>query len=128
MPLKGRKILVVEDEYLVADDLASLLREANAEVIGPASSLPKAMRLASDTELIDAAVLDINLRGVDVFPLVDELRMRGIPLMFLTGYGENNIPPDYAAVARFEKPMGAAHVVEGLRALLEARASSSSAN
>lgn len=119
MPLNGRKILVVEDEYLVADDLAALLREAHAEVIGPASSLPKAIRLAADSELIDAAVLDINLRGVSVFPLVEELKARGIPLMFLTGYGENNIPPDYAGVMRCEKPMGTANVVEALRAMLD---------
>ena len=118
MPLNGRKILIVEDEYLIADDLATLLREANAEVVGPAASLPRAVRLAGDTEQIDAAVLDINLRGVNVFPLADELRQRNIPILFLTGYGENSIPVDYAAIRRCEKPMGAAHVVEELRALL----------
>lgn len=119
MPLNGRKILIVEDEYLIADDLSALLLAANAELIGPAASLPQAIRLAADTELIDAAVLDINLRGVDVFPLVDELRSRGIPVMFLTGYGQNNIPADYLGIARCEKPMGSAYVVEQLRAMLD---------
>jgi DNA-binding response OmpR family regulator len=118
MPLNGRKILIVEDEYLIADDLAALLREAHAEVIGPASSLPTAIRLAGDTELIDAAVLDIDLRGVTVFPLVDELNGRGIPILFLTGYGEDNIPSEYLAIVRCEKPMGAAHVVNELNAML----------
>lgn len=118
MPLSGRRILVVEDEYLIADDLAALLRGAGAEVIGPAASLPKAMRLASDTQHFDAAVLDINLRGVNVFPLADELLARGIPMLFMTGYGENNVPADYCTIARFEKPTGTARVVEELDLLL----------
>jgi DNA-binding response OmpR family regulator len=118
MPLKGSRILIVEDEYLIADDLAALLREAHAEVIGPVASLPMAMRLVADTEWIDAAVLDVNLRGVNVFPLADELKGRLVPIMFLTGYGANNIPAEYADVVRCEKPMGATHVVEELSALI----------
>lgn len=118
MPLNGRKILVVEDEYLIADDLTALLREAGADVIGPAASLPSAVRLASDTELIDAAVLDINLRGVAVFPLADELVRRNVPILFMTGYGETNVPSEYCSFGRCEKPMGAAHVVEELTSLL----------
>ena len=118
MPLDGRKILVVEDEYLIADDLATLLGEARAEVIGPAASLPKAIRLAADTERIDAAVLDISLRGVNVFPLVDELSGRGIPVLFLTGFGENHIPDEYREITRCEKPMGTAHVINELKVML----------
>ena len=124
MPLAGRKILIVEDEYLIAEDLAALLREAHAEIIGPAASLPQAMRLVSETDHIDAAVLDINLRGVNVFPCVDELRSRGIPTMFMTGYGENNIPADYSTIGRCEKPLGATHVVEELRSLLSSQEAS----
>jgi DNA-binding response OmpR family regulator len=118
LPLNGCKILVVEDEYLIAEDLAALLRDAHADVIGPAESLPQAMRLAADTELIDAAVLDINLRGVTVFPLADELTSRSIPIMFLTGYGENNIPEEYGEIVCCEKPMGVTHIVAQLQAIL----------
>jgi DNA-binding response OmpR family regulator len=118
LPLNGCKILVVEDEYLIAEDLAALLRDARADVIGPAESLPQAMRLAADTELIDAAVLDINLRGVTVFPLADELTSRAIPIMFLTGYGENNIPEEYGEIVCCEKPMGVTHIVDQLKAIL----------
>ena len=118
MALRGSKILIVEDEYLIADDLAALLREAHAEIIGPAASLPKAMRLAADTERIDAAVLDVNLRGVNVYPLADELKGRQVPILFLTGYGANNIPAEYANVLRCEKPLGATRVVEELSALI----------
>ena len=118
MPLNGCKILVVEDEYMIADDLVALLCDARAEVIGPAASLPQAIRLAADTEVIDAAVLDINLRGVPVFPLVDELAGRAVPMMFLTGYGENNIPGEYSDIVRCEKPMSAAHIIGMLQAML----------
>lgn len=119
MPLNGRRILIVEDEYLIAEDLAALLREAHAEVIGPAASLPKAVRLAGETERIDAAVLDINLRGVDVFPLAEDLRSRGVPIMFMTGYGQNNIPDEFASINRCENPTGVSSVVEELRSMLD---------
>ena len=116
--MNGCRILVVEDEYMIADDLVALLRDAHAEVIGPAASLPQAIRLAADTEVIDAAVLDIDLGGVTVFPLVDVLAGRGIPMMFLTGYSENNIPDEYRDIVRCDKPVGAAHVVAALKTLL----------
>ncbi|MDP9423810.1 MAG: response regulator [Pseudomonadota bacterium] len=116
--LAGRNVLVVEDEFLIADDLAAVLRGAGAEVIGPAASLPSAIRLAGDSQRIDAAVLDIHLDGVTVFPLADELRTRNVPMLFLTGYGDDYIPDNYSAVLRCDKPIGAAHVVERLKSLV----------
>lgn len=124
MPLKNRKILVVEDEYLIADDLAGLLKEAGAEVIGPAASLPQAIRLAGDTDTIDAAALDINLRGVEVFPLADELVGRGVPMLFLTGYGTNHIPERFANICRCEKPMEIGNVVQQLSKMVKPEAAS----
>ena len=109
---------MVEDEYLIADDLAEMLREAGADVVGPAASLPSALRLASHSERIDAAILDVQLDGVTVFPLAGELRARGIPMMFLTGGGGDGIPDDFAAVSRCDKPVGAAHVLKQLEAIL----------
>lgn len=117
-PLWRRNILVVEDEFLIADDVAALLREKGANVIGPASSLPEGMRLAGDTQTIDAAVLNIDLAGVPVFPLADELRRRGVRIMFLTGYGDSQIPNEYAAIPCCEKPTGPACVIDELVAIL----------
>ena len=122
MPLQGSRILVVEDEYLIADDLAERLREAGADVIGPAASLPQAMRLAGDAGSIDAAALDINLRGVEVFPLADELAGRGVPMLFLTGYGTNHIPERFAQICRCEKPMEIGNVVTQLSKMLKPEA------
>ena len=119
MPLSGQKILIVEDEYMIADDLAAQLRQAGAEVIGPAASLPAAVRKLEGIGRIDAAVLDINLGGVNVFPVVDELIRQGVPIMFLTGYGEENIPPEYASIACCEKPMGTSRVVEDICAMID---------
>lgn len=117
-PLTNRNILVVEDGYLIADDLGAALREGGATVIGPASSLPKAMRLSADGRRIDAAILNVDLRGVAVFPLADELLSRGVPFLFLTGYGEHHIPERYGAIVRCEKPVSAGHVIDKLKELL----------
>lgn len=118
LPFSGCNIMLVEDEFLIADDVATMLREAGAAVIGPAVSLPEAMRLASDTAHIDAAVLNIDLNGVTVFPLADELLARGVRIMFMTGYGEAEIPREYAAIPCCRKPVGAACVLDELKTLL----------
>lgn len=102
--LEGVRVLVVEDEYMIADDLVRVLSEAGAKVIGPASSLTGATDLAEAT-LLDAAVLDINLRGIAVYPLVDMLRARGVPVVLATGYGTDAIPLAYADLPHCEKPV-----------------------
>ena len=118
LPLAGCKILIVEDEYLIAEDVAATLREAGASIIGPAARLSDGMRLAGDTGQIDAAVLNIDLGGVTVFPLADELRSRGIRFIFLTGYVDGQIPDEYAAIPRCKKPTTPGCVIEELRPLL----------
>jgi DNA-binding response OmpR family regulator len=118
LPLNGCSIMVVEDEFLIADDISTILREAGADVIGPAASLPEGMRLAGDTQMIDAAVLNIDLNGVTVFPLADELLGRGVRIMFLTGYGESTIPEQYAAIPCCAKPAPPGSLIEELKALL----------
>lgn len=110
--------MVVEDEFLIADDVAALLREAGADVIGPAESLPQGMRLAADTQTIHAAVLNIDLNGVTVFPLADELQSRGVKILFMTGYGESSIPDTYAGVPCCRKPTTQTCVIDELVELL----------
>lgn len=98
------RILVVEDEYLLADALADALTNLGAQVVGPIGQLVEAMALIETTP-IDGAVLDINLRGETVFPLADALMVRGVPFVFATGYGHENIPAVYKDVPILSKPV-----------------------
>jgi CheY-like chemotaxis protein len=85
--LSRLKILVVEDEPLVAMALENLLVDSGCTVIGPASNLRQGMRLVGE-EAPDGAVLDVNLRGEMVFPLADALAAQSIPFAYVTGYGK----------------------------------------
>lgn len=85
--LRGKRILVVEDEFLVALEAASMLAELGATVVGPAYRADEALHYAT-TEALDAAVLDINLGTCTSDKVADALRDRGVPLVFATGYGQ----------------------------------------
>jgi DNA-binding LytR/AlgR family response regulator len=103
--LAGRRVLVVEDEYLLAAEVVKDIRALGAEVIGPVATVDDALDLLAETERLDAALLDLNLCGEMAFPIADALMERGVPFVFATGYDRFAIPPRYAAVRRFEKPV-----------------------
>jgi DNA-binding LytR/AlgR family response regulator len=120
-PLRGMRVLIVEDEYVVASDLVRLLKDVGAMVAGPVASVGEALLLVTDGENgLDAAVLDVNLHGERVFPVADALADRGVPVVFTTGYDESVIPAAYASVPRCEKPVDHRALV-GLLALWKAR-------
>lgn len=104
-PLRDRRILVVEDDYLLAEDLRSELEAQGAQVLGPAPSVPRALALLSADPPLDAAVLDMNLGGQMVYPVADALLGRGIRFVFVTGYNRSVVPDPYARVACLEKPL-----------------------
>lgn len=85
-PLTGKRVLVVEDEAIIAAMVEDMLTELGATVVGPASSIKKALVLAN-TDGIDAAVLDVNIRSERIDPVADALRARQVPVVFATGYG-----------------------------------------
>jgi DNA-binding response OmpR family regulator len=85
--LTGKKILLVEDEVLIAEMVVDMLEGLGATVIGPATSLETGLSLAG-SEDIDAAVLDVNLRGKRIDPIAEVLIGRGVPVVFATGYGK----------------------------------------
>lgn len=116
--LQGRRILVVEDEYFLADDVRDALSEAGAEVLGPVPSVEEATALIAQEARIDAAVLDINLRGDLVFPVADALRARGVPFAFATGYDRWALPDRFADALRVEKPLQARNIASTLGPLL----------
>jgi DNA-binding response OmpR family regulator len=86
-PDRAARILVVEDEMLVAMVLEDQLTEAGCEVVGPAFSVEHAMRLG-ESEPLDGAVLDINLAGEKVYPVADLLAARNVPFVYVTGFGQ----------------------------------------
>jgi CheY-like chemotaxis protein len=100
--LHSLRILVVEDSLLTADAIQDLLDASGCEVIGPVSTVEAALDLVA-REALDGAVLDINLNGTFSFPVAAALIERDIPFLFLTGYDELVIPPQYRAKLRLEK-------------------------
>lgn len=119
-PLQGFRVLVVEDEFLLADELRSELEQAGAEIIGPIGHLAGAMALANAHITIDAAVLDLNLGGEEVFPLADLLCARGVPLIFSTGYDRVSLPSRFANVPACVKPVPLSQVVAMLQGVIGA--------
>ncbi|HEY7851991.1 MAG TPA: response regulator [Caulobacteraceae bacterium] len=85
--LTGRRVLLVEDEAMIAMLLEDMLSDLGCHVLGPAYGLSQALQLAKEHEVIDVAILDVNLAGQPVFAVADILRDRRVPLIFSTGYG-----------------------------------------
>lgn len=105
--LQGCRILVVEDEYLLADDIARALASAGAEVLGPVASADAAATMIAAETRIDAAILDISLRDGAVFPAADTLVERNIPFAFVTGYDEWSVPDRFKGRPIIGKPFDA---------------------
>jgi CheY-like chemotaxis protein len=123
--LRGRRILVVEDVYIIANDIARRLRSLGCEPLGPAADMSSGIELLASEErrngLPDAVVLDIHLgSGEMVFPMAEALGQRGIPFLFVTGYGARAIPDAWRHVPRLQKPLGSHDLEAGLRTLLQA--------
>ena len=98
-PMSGKRILVVEDEVIVAMLLEDILADAGATVVGPAARVARALELL-EAEPVDAALLDLNLAGEVTIPVAEELKRRGIPFAFATGYGKGlELPPKLAEAA-----------------------------
>jgi CheY-like chemotaxis protein len=101
--LSGQRILVVEDDMLIAVFLEETLRDLGCVVVGPVSKLERALQLATD-EVLDAAILDVTIRGGHVFSAAERLRDRGIPFALATGYGDWALPDSMQGQPRLTKP------------------------
>src|SRR3712207_5045929 len=112
--LQGRRILVVEDEYMMADDLRRDLEKAGAEVVGPVPSVADALRLMAQADILDGAILDVNLRGEKAYLVADALRERGVPFVLATGYEQWALPEAYKDVPRCDKPIDLRHLARAL--------------
>lgn len=120
--LRGCRVLVVEDDFLIADDFSRRLVAHGAEIIGPAATLDAARQVLDRAGSVDVAVLDVNLRGTVVFPFARHLEAMGVPFLFCTGYGEDPIGECFRDVTRFEKPLshqGFAEMVQMIARLMQ---------
>lgn len=112
--LAGRRVLVVEDESLVAMLLETILEDMGCTPVGPASTVEEGLAMAEDPEPLDAALLDVNVAGQQVFPIADALTARGVPFVFSTGYGQGGLPDAWRGHPTVQKPFTEASMREAL--------------
>lgn len=109
----GRRVLVVEDEVLIAITLEDMLDAAGYTVVGPFGRVAEALRVAQ-AETIDAALLDVNVAGEKVFPVAFALEKRGVPFLLLTGYGQSALPRERTDWAVCPKPFHEEELIDWL--------------
>ena len=112
--LHDRHILIIEDEYMLADELRCAFGEAGGTVLGPVGNVPDALDLIKREGRIEGAVLDVNLHGEMAFPVADLLIERGVPFVFTTGYDESIIPDRFSKILRCEKPIAVDGIIRAI--------------
>jgi CheY-like chemotaxis protein len=101
--LTGWRVLIVEDQMIIAMEIEDVLLELGCVVVGPIGTVDAALALARK-EALDAAILDVSLDDEKVFPVAEMLQARGIPFIFSTGYGEAALPEKWRTPLRLSKP------------------------
>jgi DNA-binding response OmpR family regulator len=115
--LEGIRVLVVEDEFLVATLIEDMLMAAGCVVAGPIPRISEALD-AVDRGTFDAAVLDVNLGGDRVYPVADALSRRNVPFVFITGYGTGVLSGEHAERPRLCKPFKMADLLGKLSSMV----------
>jgi DNA-binding response OmpR family regulator len=118
MNLAGRRILVVEDEMLISLLIEDVLTDEECIIIGPFDRVAKALG-AAQSEMLDAALLDVNVAGTKIYPIAEILAMRGIPFMLLSGYGADAVPSGHPEWRAFSKPFRPEDLVAALTKEIE---------
>lgn len=117
-PLKGLRVLIVEDEAPIALQVEDMLVESECDVVGPASRVGQALKLIAD-EPVDAAVLDLNIAGDLVYPVADALEKRGLPYIFATGYGASSLTEPYRSRRVLQKPFSRRDLLQAMAEALQ---------
>ncbi len=115
--LNGKRIVVVEDDFLLATDICRELRDLGATVLGPAPTPFYATQLIGRRK-IDAAVLDIRLHGTNVFGVADLLQNQGVPILFATAYDRHALPARFRDASLLEKPLDRKKLVSEIVAMI----------
>ena len=105
--LNGLRLLLVEDEYVLAVGLSDLLEDLGANVLGPVASVDDALALVRDVPEIDAAILDVNVGSELVYPVADALLARNVPFFFSTAQDPMLMPERFRGVPLCPKPFDA---------------------
>jgi CheY-like chemotaxis protein len=111
--LSNRKVLVVEDEMMIAMLIEDMLDEFGCKLVGPATNVPRALELIAK-ESIDVAVLDLNLDGKDTYAIADALQRKNVPFIFATGYGSAGLRQEYGNRPVLQKPFPASDLETAL--------------
>jgi CheY-like chemotaxis protein len=111
------RVLIVEDEALIAMLIEDMLSELGCEAVGPATRLDRALAMAA-TESLDLAVLDVNLGSEQSFPVAEVLQKRGIPFVFATGYGSKGLDSRFERNITLKKPFEAHQLEQALAQVL----------
>lgn len=120
-PLTGRRVLVIEDEYFLADDIVRALTSLGARIIGPYGDLDEATDIVDRDVAIDAAIVDINLKNKMAFPLARVLRSRKVPFVFTSGYDRAWIEPEFQDVRLWGKPLDIKALTRELTSMIKGR-------
>jgi DNA-binding NtrC family response regulator len=118
--VRGRRVLIVEDEAMIAMLLELVLQNADCAVVGPVSSVSSALRLIERQQL-DAAVLDFRLGDDDSGEIMDVLKERGVPFLLMTGQSKADLPPRLRQLNLLAKPFEPEALVEAVEKILRAR-------
>ena len=119
--LNDLRVFVVEDEALVAMNLEMILEDLGCQVIGPAMRFERALAMVDDGLKADAAILDVNVAGREVFPLADRLQELDVPLVFATGYDNSGFPEKWRSNPALRKPYTMEDVERALKQTLASR-------
>src|SRR5215218_9050375 len=119
--LSGLKLLLVEDNFLVAEHMRDMLVRHGCEVVGPAPRVAKALELLEGSTALDGAMLDVNLQGELCFPIARALARRGVPFLFLTGYEAGSIiPAEFGDAPIVPKPVDESDLLATIRDIFPA--------
>src|SRR5262249_26467741 len=116
--MNKRRVLIIEDEFIIADEIATIVSDAGYDVIGPVASIGGAEAAIDDADPPHFAIVDANLRGVPSAPVARRLRAMGIPFCVCTGYRFDDLKPTFGDVALLQKPIDGRTLVAIMRTAL----------
>ena len=118
--LNGWRVLVVEDEAMIATLLESILADAGCSVVGPIGTVGRALETL-ECDKVDVALLDVSVNGRDAYPIADKLKERNIPMVFVSGFSQQNMPSRYRRYAYLAKPFEPEAILAMLESVLDRR-------